>query len=320
MKAIQVHSFGAPEVMRLHDLPELNPADDQVKIQVKAIGVNPVDAYIRTGTYPVKPDLPYTPGLDAAGIIRSVGKNIKNFKVGDRVYVLKSITGCYAEEVLCTEDHVYSLPDNVNFTAGAALGVPYSTAFYALNFRAQAQPGETVLIHGASGSVGTAAIQIAKANGLRVIGTAGTANGIELLKKEGVMAALNHNEENYLSAINELTDGAGVDVVLEMLANVNLNTDLELLAKFGRVVIIGNRGTIEINPRSIMGKNASVLGMTLFNTSTQDLKKIHADIRAGLAAGRYQPVIQSELPLSSTAAAHELVMKAGVNGKIVLIP
>ena len=320
MKAIQVHSFGDPEVMQLHDLPDLNPAADQIKIQVKAIGVNPVDAYIRTGTYPLKPDLPYTPGLDAAGVIVSTGKDIKQFKVGDRVYVLKSITGCYAEEVLCTEDQVYSLPDNVDFNAGAALGVPFSTAFYALNFRARAQPGETVLIHGASGAVGSAAIQIAKANGLRVIGTAGTANGIELLKKEGVMAALNHNEDHYLSAINELTDGAGVDVVLEMLANVNLNADLELLAKFGRVVVIGNRGTIEINPRSIMGKNASVLGMTLFNTSTQDLKKIHADIRAGLAAGRYQPVIQSELPLSSAAAAHEMVMKGGVNGKIVLIP
>ena len=320
MKAIQVHSFGDPEVMQLHDLPDLNPAADQIKIQVKAIGVNPVDAYIRTGTYPLKPDLPYTPGLDAAGVIVSTGKDIKQFKVGDRVYILKSITGCYAEEVLCTEDQVYSLPDNVDFNAGAALGVPFSTAFYALNFRARAQPGETVLIHGASGAVGSAAIQIAKANGLRVIGTAGTEDGIELLKKEGVMAALNHNEDNYLSAISELTDGAGVDVVLEMLANVNLNADLDLLAKFGRVVIIGNRGTIEINPRSIMGKNASVLGMTLFNTSTQDLKKIHADIRAGLAAGRYHPVIQSELSLSSAAAAHELVMKGGVNGKIVLIP
>ncbi|MCW8860468.1 MAG: NADPH:quinone reductase [Deltaproteobacteria bacterium] len=320
MKAIQVHSFGEPDSMQLADINDINPIKDQVLISVKAAGVNPVDTYIRAGIYPIKPELPYTPGLDAAGIISAIGPEVKHRKVGDRVYVFGSLTGTYAEQVICAEHQTYSLPGNVDYNAGAALGVPYGTAFYALNYRAHALPGETLLIHGASGAVGHAAIQIAKANGLRVIGTAGTDAGVKLLQEQGILAALNHNENDYLAGVEELTCGTGVDVILEMLANVNLDTDLKLLAKFGRVVAIGNRGTIEINPRDIMGKNASILGMSLFNTPQHDLDRIHAAIRAGLHDGRYKPIIHSELPLAQAARAHELVMQAGVNGKIVLVP
>ena len=320
MKAIRVHSFGDAEVMQLEEIPGLAPSEKQIKIEVKAVGINPVDTYIRAGIYPIKPDLPYTPGSDAAGIISAVGNSVKHFKVGQRVYILRSITGTYAKEVLCEAGQVFPLPDNIDFSAGAALGVPYSTAFFALNYRAQARPGETVLIHGASGAVGLAAVQIARANGLRVIGTAGTEKGIELLKQQGVIAALNHNEENYLDAIDGLTCGTGVDVILEMLANINLDADLKKLARFGRVVVIGNRGTIEIDPRDTMGKNGSILGMSLFNATQQELDQIHAVIRAGLEDGRYKPIIHCEMPLVDAVKSHELVMETGVNGKIVLIP
>ena len=320
MKAIKVTNFGDPEVMQLTDVAPLEPAADQIKIKVEAIGVNPVDTYIRAGIYPIKPELPYTPGSDAAGTVIAMGQAVKGLQLGQRVYTLRSITGTYAEEILCEEGQVFPLPDNIDFKSGAAIGVPYSTAFFALNNRAQAKPGETLLIHGASGAVGLAAIQIAKATGLRVIGTAGTVAGLRLLEEQGVIAALNHNAENYLDPIEELTEGRGVDVVLEMLAHVNLAADLEQLAKFGRIVVIGNRGTIEIDPRMTMGKNAAILGMSLFNATYQELKQIHAAIHAGLADGRYRPLINCELPLADAAKSHDLVMQNGVNGKIVLIP
>ncbi len=320
MKAIRVHKFGSSEVMTLENISELTPGSNQLKIEVKAIGVNPVDTYIRAGIYPIKPELPYTPGKDAAGIITEIGSDVKHKKVGDRVYICGNQSGSYAKELICNADQAHSLPDHIDFSTGAALGVPYSTAFYALNFRAQALPGETLLIHGASGAVGIAAIQIAKANGLRVIGTAGTEQGLELLKSQGVIAALNHNSRNYLDALTELTCGQGIDVILEMLANVNLDKDLKLLAHNGRVVVIGNRGTIEIDPRDTMGKNASVLGMSLFNVDPKDLTQIHAAIKAGLIDGRFSPVIHSEMPITDAAKAHDLVMLNGVYGKIVLLP
>jgi len=320
MNAIQVKSFGDPGAMKLVELPDLIVAAGQIKIEVKAAGVNPVDTYIRSGVYPVKPDLPYTPGLDAAGIVRAVGEGGEHFSPGQRVYTLGSLSGCYASELICTEDQLFKLPDNVSFSAGAALGVPYSTAFFALNYRAHAIPGETVLIHGASGSVGLAAVEIARSNGLKIIGTAGTDEGLELLRSRGVAAALNHNKKGYLDEVECLTAGNGVDLILEMLANVNLNSDLKLLAPFGRVVVIGNRGTVEIDPRDTMGKNTSILGMSLFNSPVKVLKQIHAVIHAGLSDGRFQPLIHQELPLSQAAESHEVVMRTGLNGKIILRP
>ena len=320
MKAIRVHKFGSSEVMKLEDIPELTPGTNQLKIEVKAIGVNPVDTYIRAGIYPIKPVLPYTPGKDAAGIITEIGSEVKHNKIGDRVYVCGNQSGSYAQQLICDADQAYSLPDKIDFSAGAALGVPYSTAFYALNYRAHAIPGETLLVHGASGSVGIAAIQIARANGLRVIGTAGTEEGLKLIRKQGAVAALNHNTENYLDAIDDLTCGQGLDVILEMLANVNLDKDLKLLAKFGRVVVIGNRGRIEIDPRDTMGKNASILGMSLFSADVKELTQIHSAIKAGLIDGRYKPIIHSQMALSEAGASHDLVMLNGVNGKIILIP
>ncbi|MEA3361861.1 MAG: NADPH:quinone reductase [Thermodesulfobacteriota bacterium] len=320
MRAIRVHSFGDSNVMQLEEIPNLSVVNNQLKIEVKAIGVNPVDTYIRAGTYPIKPNLPYTPGKDAAGIITEIGPDVIHKKVGDRVYVCGSVSGSYAESLICEEDQAYSLPENISFSAGAALGVPYSTAAFALNFRARVLPGETILIHGASGAVGIAAIQIAKANGIRVIGTAGTKQGLKLILDQGVIAALNHNSENYLDPIDDLTCGLGVDVILEMLANVNLANDLKVLAKFGRVVVIGNRGTIEIDPRDTMGKNASILGMSLFSATTKELHQIHAVVKAGLIDGRYKPIIHSEMPMGDASKAHDLVLLNGVNGKIILIP
>ncbi len=320
MQSIRVQQFGEPAVMQLEEMPQLQPTGQQVLIDIKAIGVNPVDTYIRAGVYPVSPQLPYTPGLDAAGVVSAVGPEVKHRKLGERVYCFGSESGCYAEQVICNEGQVYSLPDGVDFIAGAAMGVPYSTAYYALFYRAHTLPGETILVHGASGAVGLAALQLAKANGIRAIGTAGTAAGLKLVEEQGAVAALDHRQPDYLSAIEQLTCGQGVNVVLEMLANLNLAKDLDILAKFGRIVVIGNRGSIEIDPRGAMGRNASILGMSLFNTPEKELHSIHAALQAGLENGALQPVINAQLPMAEAAKAHQLIMEPGARGKVILIP
>jgi len=320
MKAIQVREFGGPEVMRVEEVPDPKAGRGEVVVRIHAAGVNPVDAYIRTGTYARKPPLPYTPGSDGGGVVESVGEGVTRWRAGDRVYVNQSTTGTYAQKAVCPESGVHPLPGKVSYAQGAAMGVPYATAFRALFQRAHVQPGETVFIHGASGGVGIAAVQLARAFGMRVIGTAGSERGCELVLKEGAHEALDHKSANYLDKVKELTGGRGPDVILEMLANVNLANDLNLLALRGRVVVIGNRGTIEINPRDAMARDAAILGMTLFNVNEQDMAAIHAGLVAGLEAGTLRPVVGQELPLSEAPRAHQAVMESGAYGKIVLAP
>jgi NADPH2:quinone reductase len=319
MKAIVVREFGAPEVMKLEDVPDPAPGPGQVLIRVHAAGVNPVDTYIRAGAYARKPTLPYTPGSDVAGLVDHVGNGVSAFKVGDRVYT-HGVTGGYAQLVVCDEANVHPLPDRVSFQQGAALGVPYGTAWRALFIKAQARAGEWVLVHGASGGVGIAAVELARAHGLRVIGTAGTPEGLKLATQHGAHRVLSHRAPEYMGEVTSITGGAGVNVVLEMLANVNLDKDLDVLAPYGRIVVIGNRGRVEIDPRKAMSRDASIIGMTLFNATPQELHGIHAGIVAGLEQGTLNPVIGKEFPLADAAPAHVAVMESGAHGKIVLVP
>jgi NADPH:quinone reductase len=320
MKAIRINEFGGPEVLKLEDVPEPHPGPGQVVVQVKAVGINPYEAYMRAGTYARKPPLPFTPGNDAAGDIKAVGDGVHRVKVGDRVYISGSLSGAYAEQTLCNENQVHRLGEHISYTQGAAVNVPYATAYRAIFQRAQGIPGETVFVHGASGGVGTAAVQIARAAGFTVIGTGSTERGRDLIKQNGAHHVLDHSAEGYLDELMKLTDGRGADVILEMLANVNLAKDLTVLAQKGRVVVIGNRGNIEINPRDTMGRDAAILGMTLWNTSESELASIHAALVAGLENGTLTPVVGQEMPLADAARAHEEIMKPGAYGKIVLIP
>lgn len=320
MKAIRVQEFGGPEQLRLEEVPDPQPVAGQVLVRVHAAGVNPVDAYIRSGAHTVKPRLPYTPGMDAAGVVEAVGEGVTLARVGDRVYVAGSLSGTYAELTLCDEHQAHTLPATLTFAQGAGVGVPYATAYRALFLRARVVPGETVLVHGATGGVGIAAVQLARAAGMRVIGTGGTEEGRQLALDEGAHEVLDHHAEGYLQKLSELTGGRGVDVVLEMLANVNLNNDLEIVAKRGRVVVIGNRGAIEINPRLTMTRDSSILGMSLINATKEELAGIHAALVAGLENGTLRPVVGRELPLSDAAGAHTAVLEPGAHGKIVLVP
>ncbi len=320
MKAIQVHQFGGPEVLQLHEIPTPKPGPGQVLVRVHAAGVNPYDTYMRAGTYPIKPPLPYTPGSDAAGTVESVGEGVKQVKPGDRVYTAKTVSGAYAEYTIALESQLNPLPEKIPFAQGAGLWVPYGTAYTALHHHARARAGETVLIHGASGGVGIAAVQMARAMGVKVIGTAGTQRGLDLVKKEGAHHAFDHSKPNSAEEILKATGGRGVDIVLEMLANVNLATDLNLLAPLGRVIVIGNRGEITINPRELMVRRASVRGFTLWAATEGETLEIYAGIAAGLETGTVRPVVGKELPLKAASQAHQDILAPGAFGKIVLVP
>jgi len=320
MKAIRVHEFGGPEGMRLEEVPDPKPSAGQVLVRIRAAGVNPVETYVRAGAYARLPSLPYTPGSDAAGTIESVGPNVSRFKPGDRVYVGGSLTGTYAELALCDERTVYPLPSTASFAQGAAMHVTYATAFRALFDRAHARGGETVLIHGASGGVGIAAVQLARAAGLYVVGTAGSDRGKKLVADEGAHKVLDHRSPGHFDEALAATGGRGYDVIIEMLSNVNLGRDLPLLAPKGRVVSVGSRGPVEINPRDTMSRDATILGMSLLNASIEELTSIHAALVAGLENKTLRPVIGQEIPLADAPRAHKAVMESGAYGKIVLVP
>src|ERR1035438_7181344 len=320
MKAIHVHQFGGPEVLKLEEIPTPNPGPGQVLVRVRAAGVNPYDTLMRNGTYAIKPPLPYTPGSDAAGTVEAVGEGVTKVKAGDRVYTAKTVSGAYAEYALALESQLYPLPEKISFAQGAALWVPYGTAYTALLHHAHARAGETVLIHGASGGVGLAAVQLSRAMGLNIIGTAGTQRGLDLIKKEGAHHSFDHTKPGYAEEILKLTGGRGIDIVLEMLANINLATDMKLLARQGRVIVIGNRGEITINPRELMARRASVRGFTLWAVTEPESSEIHAGISAGLENGTLRPVVGKELPLKEALQAHLDIVAPGAFGKIVLVP
>ena len=236
MRAILVREFGGPDVMRLENVPTPKPGPSDVLVRVRAAGVNPVDTYIRAGTYPRKPTPPYIPGMDGAGQVESVGSDVSDFKHGDRVYIagdnVAPPAGTYAEYALCSRTQLHRLPPRVSFNHGAAMGVPYATAYRALFIRAGARPAETVFVHGATGGVGIAAVQIACAHGMRVIGSGGTDRGLELVREQGAEVVVNHREPDYLAEVMRATGGRGVDVVLEMAAHINLDKDLSVLSPF----------------------------------------------------------------------------------------
>lgn len=320
MKAIHVHERGGPEVMRIEELPDPTAGPGEVVIRVHAAGVNPVDTYRRAGIYGRGPALPWVPGSDASGVVEQVGESVTRFRPGDRVYTDHTAVRAYAELVLCRENQSHPLPSGISFSAGASLGVPYATAYRALLQRGGARRGERLLVHGGTGGVGIAAIQLARAAGLTVLATGGSEAGREEARRQGADEVLDHHQPDYLDRIADLTGGNGVDLVLEMLANVNLGRDLTVLARGGRVVVVGSRGPVEIDPRDTMSRDADIRGLTLFNTPPEDLAAIHAALFAGLESGALSPVIDREIALAEAPLAHERVMAPGAHGKIVLIP
>uniref|UniRef100_A0A0B7B9H8 Enoyl reductase (ER) domain-containing protein n=1 Tax=Arion vulgaris TaxID=1028688 RepID=A0A0B7B9H8_9EUPU len=318
MRAIRVASFGGAENLKVEtNVPIPTPGPNEVLVKVSVAGVNPVDTYIRSGGHARSPALPYTPGMDSAGVVEEVGSGVTNFKKGDRVLTVNSISGSYAEYATVNALHVSHLEDNLSFSQGASVGIPYYTAYKSLFFRAFTKPGETVLVHGASGAVGIAALQIGRAYGLRLIGTAGTPEGIELIKKNGAEFAFNHREEGYLQKLQETV--GEVDVILEMLSNVNLQNDLGLVSFRGRIVVIGCRGPIEINPRLTMTKESSITGVSIMSSTEPEWRIMHAALEAGQKSNWLNPIVAKVYPLSEAAQAQrDVINNTGTTGNLVI--
>jgi NADPH2:quinone reductase len=218
----------------------------------------------------------------------------------------------------CAADEIFALPGHVSFGAGASLGVPAATAHRALFGRGGARRGETLLVHGASGAVGLAAVQLARDAGLRVFGTASSDEGRALVVREGAEAAFDHHDAGRAAAIREAAGGTGVDLILEMLASANLDVDLGLLAPRGRVVVVGSRGRIEIDPRQTMGKDAAILGMTLWNVPADERTRINRALTDALDRRVLRPVVGREFALADAPGAHAEALASGTNGKVVL--
>ena len=316
MKAMQIMAYGPASELALVEAnkPVINA--DQILVKVSAAGVNPVDTYIRSGTNNYSATFPHTPGSDGAGTVAEVGANVTGFNAGQRVYFNRTIGGSAAEYTICSPDRLFPLADALSFEEGACLGVPFTTAHRALFGRAQAKAGDKVLIHGATGAVGTAAVQLALAAGMDVVASAGTQAGVALLNQLGVTNVILHNEADHLAPFQSLENG--FNVIIEMLANHNLDQDLKALAFGGCVAVVGNRGTVEINPRDLMARDASVIGVALANVQPEELQRIAKAMFPLLQKGVLKPVVRKAYPLTELAQAHDDVLLSGALGNLVI--
>jgi len=316
MKAVQIQDYGPASDLAVVEAQKPVIAAGQLLVEIGAAGINPVDTYIRSGTNNYQANFPHTPGNDGAGTVVEVADDVTEFKVGDRIYFSRCLSGSSAEFASCLAEKAFPLPDNISFEQGACLGVPYTTAHRALFGRAHAQAGQKVLIHGGTGAVGIAAVQLALAAGLEVVASAGSKAGEALLKEQGAHHVINHKDADHLVPFQNLENG--FDVIIEMLADQNLDQDLKALAHGGCVAVIGNRGTVEINPRDLMARDAAVVGVALANVKTPALKQIGKSLYPLLSSGLLTPVVRKTYSLDELGQAHEDVLKAGALGNLVV--
>ena len=318
-RAIVMKETGGPEVLVLRDVIMPIPSDTQVRIEVHAVGVNPVETYWRSGTAGRNPKLPYTPGRDASGIVDAIGKSVVGFKKGDRVFTTGAATGTYSHHCLVDVNDIHLLPNDVTFDAGASLGTPALAAYRAVFTRGEAKSGDKILIHGASGGVGLIAIQLAKSHGMTVVGTADNQRGVNLIKSVGCDEGFIHNKKGYFEDVKK---SGPYDLIVEVIANINLANDLSAVAKNGKVVIVGSRGEVKINPRDIMVKEVDVRGLFLTAQTLTQKRQAVAKLTAGLSQGTIKPVVSEVLALDQAARAHVRVIEReeGIIGKIILRP
>lgn len=319
MRAIRVFECGPPEVMSIQEveLPACEP--EQVRLRVHAIGVNPVDTYIRSGDYTLSASLPYTPGWECAGQVLEVGSAVTSLEVGQRVYTTRTSSGAYAQEAIAHADDVHPLPPSISYEQGAAVGIAYATAYRALFGDGALKPGLRVLVHGASGGVGLACVQLALGAGAYVVGTASSEAGLALIRSSGAHEAWDHSHPGHLK--RHIGEGEGFDLIVEMAAHLNLNDDLDALNRGGQVAVVGSRGELMFSPRSVMGKELKIRGVMLYGADEAQRHAMHEAIYAGLATGQLSPKLGQVFALEDAPQAHRALFDGrGAQGKLILKP
>lgn len=322
MKAILFDQLGGPEVLKLGDAakPEVRPG--WVLIKNHAIGINFADTLFRQGQYLMKPKLPDTPGLEAAGVIEAVGPGVEHLKPGMRVAAIGAKT--YAEYSLVSASQTMPLPDFVSFAEGAAFPIQVLTAYHMLHTAHQTTPGQTVLVHSAAGGVGIVAVQIAKAAGARVIGTVSSDSKIGLVKEYGADAVINYAAQDFAEEALKLTDGKGVDLILDAVGKPTLEKGLRCLVPFGHLMLYGRAGgpPDPLNLLTLFQKSLKVSGFVLYTVSAMPGKH-----REGIensfqliGAGKLKLLIGKSFPLAEAAEAHRYMESRQSTGKLVLIP
>ncbi len=323
MRAVEIRAPGGPEVLQLTARPVPEPCAHQILIHNRAAGVNRPDVLQRMGTYAPPANASDLPGLESSGIVVGIGDRVTRWQVGDAVCALLP-GGGYAEFSLTHEDHALPVPGSCGFPEAAALCETHYTVWSNVFMRGHLQPGETLLVHGGSSGIGTTAIQLAVAFGARVYATAGSAQKCSACCDLGAEAAINYREDDFVERVLALTEGRGVDVILDMVGGPYIPRNLAILTEEGRLVQIAFlRGPkVEVNFARVMTKRLTVTGSTLRPQSDQAKATIAEQLRTRvwplLATGRIAPVMDSQFPLVEAAAAHVRMESSTHIGKIVL--
>jgi NADPH:quinone reductase len=319
MRAVHITSLDGPSAVELVDVPEPEPGPDDVLVDVHVAGVTFPEVLQSRGEYQIKPDLPFVPGAEVAGTVRAAPEG-SGFSPGDRVSAFPGLGG-FAETCVANRQMVFALPDGVSFEAAAALPMNYLTMHFALQRRGRLREGETVLVHGAAGGIGTAAIQLAKAAGARVIGVTSTAEKGEVATRAGADDVV--LAEGFRDVVKELTGGRGVDVVVDPVGGDRFTDSLRCLAREGRMLVIGfTEGSIPtVKVNRLLLNNISVVGVgwgAFFMGDLSYLQEQWDDVRPLLEAGRLDPVISSVHPLEKAAAALLELDERRALGKVLL--
>jgi len=322
MKAILFDQLGGPEVLKLGDAPKPEVKPGWVLVKNHAIGINFADTLFRQGQYLMRPNLPDTPGLEAAGVVAAVGPGVDNLKPGARVAAIGSKT--YAEYSVASANQVMPLPDFVSFAEGAAFPIQVLTAYHMLYTAHQTTPGQTVLVHSAAGGVGIVAVQIAKAAGARVIGTVSSDSKIGLVKEYGAEAVINYATQDFAEEALKLTDGKGVDLILDAVGKPTLEKGLRCLAPFGHLMLYGRAGgpPDPLNLFTLFQKSLKVSGFVLYTVSAMPDKHREGIEKSFqlMGQGKLKLLIGKSFPLAEAAEAHRHMESRQSTGKLVLIP
>lgn len=332
MKAVVCHEYGGPDTANYEDVPAPTIRSGSVRIRVEACSASFASLLVMAGKHQNKAPLPLIPGTELAGVITEVGTGASRFSVGNRV-VAGVQSGAYAQEVIAPEETVFSLPDGVSFETGAMIPTVYGTAFGAFVWRANLEPGEVVLVHGAGGGSGLAAVEVAKALGARVIATAGSEEKVAIARAHGAELAINYRKENWRKAVLEATESRGADVIYDPVGGETFDTSLRCIAPEGRIIPMGfASGTIPSVPANIvLVKNITVIGVywgyyfgwgkhAVPATNDTKLRRTYAQLFAWVVEGKLCPRAHTVLPLENFREALAMIVSREVMGRVLMRP